>query len=144
MAFAFGPHMCLGMHLARMETTVAINAVLDRLPNLRLDPDAEDVHITGLAFRAPRLPVLFDSTACVCPSSLTTQTHRQSRRGAWGCRRGSRCFVGVAEVVAGDEVADAVRERALGVREVRRRDDAVGAERVDDVAHGAAPPSRPR
>ena len=60
MAFAFGPHMCLGMHLARMETTVVINAVLDRCPNLRLDPDAEDVHISGLAFRAPTaLPVLF-------------------------------------------------------------------------------------
>jgi len=60
MAFAFGPHMCLGIHLARMETTVVINAVLDRLPNVRLDPDAEDVHISGLAFRAPNhLPVLF-------------------------------------------------------------------------------------
>jgi cytochrome P450 len=60
MAFAFGPHMCLGLHLARMETTVVINAILDRLPNVRLDPDADDVHITGLAFRAPNhLPVLF-------------------------------------------------------------------------------------
>ncbi len=60
MAFAFGPHMCLGLHLARMETTVVINALLDRLPNLRLDPDAEDVHISGMAFRAPNhLPVLF-------------------------------------------------------------------------------------
>jgi cytochrome P450 len=60
MAFAFGPHMCLGIHLARMETTVVINTVLDRLPNLRLDPDADDVHISGLAFRAPNhLPVLF-------------------------------------------------------------------------------------
>ena len=59
MSFAFGPHMCLGMHLARMETTVAINAILD-LPNLRLDPAAEDVHISGLAFRAPNaLPVVF-------------------------------------------------------------------------------------
>lgn len=59
MAFAFGPHMCLGMHLARMETTVAVDALLD-LPDLRLDPDAEDVHISGLAFRAPaRLPVVF-------------------------------------------------------------------------------------
>ena len=55
-----GPHMCLGMHLARMETRVALNALLDRLPNLRLDPDGRDVHITGLAFRAPTsLPVLF-------------------------------------------------------------------------------------
>jgi cytochrome P450 len=48
------------MHLARMETRVVIDAVLDRLPNLRLDPDAGDVHITGLTFRAPaRLPVVF-------------------------------------------------------------------------------------
>ncbi len=60
MAFAFGPHRCLGMHLARMETTVALNAVLDRLPGVRLDPEAEDVHITGQAFRAPAaLPVVF-------------------------------------------------------------------------------------
>ena len=60
MGFAFGVHMCLGIHLARMETTVAINAVLDRLPDLRLDPEAENVRISGLAFRAPpQLPVLF-------------------------------------------------------------------------------------
>jgi cytochrome P450 len=61
MAFAYGAHTCLGMHLARMETRVMLNAVLDRLPGLRLDPDADDVHITGLGFRAPRqLPVVFD------------------------------------------------------------------------------------
>ena len=60
MAFAFGPHRCLGMDLARMETEVVLNSLLDRLPNLRLDPAAEDVHITGRIFRAPRrLPVLF-------------------------------------------------------------------------------------
>ena len=59
-AFGFGPHVCLGQHLARMETTVAVNALLDRLPNLRMDPAAEDVHITGLMFRSPvSLPVLF-------------------------------------------------------------------------------------
>lgn len=59
-AFATGPHTCLGLHLARMETQVALNALFDRLPNLRLDPAAEDVHVTGLAFRAPSaLPVLF-------------------------------------------------------------------------------------
>jgi cytochrome P450 len=60
LAFAAGPHTCLGMHLARMETTVALNAVLDRLPGLRLDPQAGDVHISGLGFRAPKsLPVAF-------------------------------------------------------------------------------------
>jgi cytochrome P450 len=61
MAFAFGAHRCLGMHLARMETSVVLNALLDRLPGLRLDPAAEDVHITGLTFRSPlALPVLFE------------------------------------------------------------------------------------
>jgi cytochrome P450 len=59
-AFGFGPHMCLGMHLARMETRVALNALLDRLPDLRPDPEAVDVHIHGDVFRSPTsLPVLF-------------------------------------------------------------------------------------
>ncbi len=61
MAFAFGAHACLGMHLARMETRVLLDALLDRLSNLRLDPAATDVHITGQMFRAPlELPVIFD------------------------------------------------------------------------------------
>jgi cytochrome P450 len=63
LAFGFGQHVCLGMHLARMEMSVALGEVLDRLPNLRLDPDADGVRITGLGFRAPNhLPVLFDPT----------------------------------------------------------------------------------
>ena len=41
LAFGGGPHVCLGQHVARAEMTIAINALLDRLPNLRLDPDAE-------------------------------------------------------------------------------------------------------
>jgi len=61
LAFAFGAHSCLGMHLARMETRVLLNALFERLPGLRLDPDADDVHVTGQMFRAPlALPVLFD------------------------------------------------------------------------------------
>jgi len=60
-SFAAGPHLCLGMHLARMETKVVVNALLDRLPNLRIDPSAEAPYITGMTFRAPpALPVLFD------------------------------------------------------------------------------------
>jgi cytochrome P450 len=62
LAFAFGPHMCLGMHLARLETRVVVNAVLDRLPEVRLDPDGDDPHIRGLIFRSPTsVPVLFDT-----------------------------------------------------------------------------------
>ncbi|MSO78887.1 MAG: cytochrome P450 [Acidimicrobiia bacterium] len=60
-AFGTGPHMCLGMHLARMEMSVGLNAILDGLPNLRLDPDAPPPVIEGLAFRGPvSLHVLFE------------------------------------------------------------------------------------
>jgi cytochrome P450 len=63
LAFGTGPHQCLGMHLARLELQVGLNAILDRLPNLRLDPDAPAPVIQGLAFRGPdALPVLFDPT----------------------------------------------------------------------------------
>ena len=61
LSFGDGAHKCLGMHLARLETRVLLNAVLDRLPGLRLDPGAEDPHIHGLLFRSPpNLPVRFD------------------------------------------------------------------------------------
>lgn len=61
LAFAHGPHMCLGMHLARMETRVLVDAVLDRLRGLTFDPGDEDPHIKGLVFRSPTsLPVRFE------------------------------------------------------------------------------------
>jgi cytochrome P450 len=60
-SFGDGAHKCLGMHLARLEMRLLLNAVLDRLPGLRLDPAAEDPHIHGLLFRSPpNLPVRFD------------------------------------------------------------------------------------
>ena len=59
-AFGGGPHVCLGMHVARAEMTVAVNALLDRLPNLRLDPDQEPPQIIGMYERgATAIPVLF-------------------------------------------------------------------------------------
>ena len=40
---------------------VVLEAVFDRLPNVRFDPEAKDPHITGELFRSPlELPVLFD------------------------------------------------------------------------------------
>jgi cytochrome P450 len=58
--FGHGVHVCLGMHLARLEMRVALNLLFDRLPNLRLDPDGDDPHIRGQVFRSPTsLPVLF-------------------------------------------------------------------------------------
>jgi cytochrome P450 len=59
-AFGFGKHFCLGSHLARLEATVALNTLLDRLPRLRLEDGARP-RIVGLAFRSPdTLPVRFD------------------------------------------------------------------------------------
>ena len=65
-AFGHGVHMCLGIHLARMEMATAVNRLLDRCPNLAPDPnrwDQDDVHIHGERFRSPTtLPVVFDAT----------------------------------------------------------------------------------
>jgi cytochrome P450 len=61
LAFGNGPHVCLGMHVARAEMNVGINALLDRLPNLRLDPDADPPNYIGFYERgATAIPVVFD------------------------------------------------------------------------------------
>ncbi|WP_328550737.1 cytochrome P450 [Streptomyces sp. NBC_00366] len=63
LAFAHGPHHCIAAHLARLETRIALQHLLERLPALRLDPD----HPTtphGLVFRKPStLHVLWDRPA---------------------------------------------------------------------------------
>lgn len=67
LAFAQGPHACIGIHLAKMETLAALNAVLDLWPAVRLDRTNEGP--TGLVFRKPQsLPVQWD------PRTHTSQT----------------------------------------------------------------------
>ncbi|OBJ17794.1 cytochrome P450 [Mycobacterium colombiense] len=60
-SFAAGEHTCLGLHLARLETRVAMECLLDRLTNVTLLTD-DDPHIHGQPFRSPNaLPVTFDA-----------------------------------------------------------------------------------
>ena len=60
-AFSAGPHVCIGQYLARVEMTRAMHALLDRLPNLRLDPGAAPPRIRGIMMRAPaHIHVQFD------------------------------------------------------------------------------------
>jgi len=62
LAFGGGPHICLGMHLARAEMSVGIGRLLDRLPNLRLDPGADAPRIIGFYERgAMEIPVIWDA-----------------------------------------------------------------------------------
>ena len=59
--FAFGPHVCIGQHLARIEMTRALNAILDRLKNIRLDPALPPPAIQGTMMRVPKhIHVCFD------------------------------------------------------------------------------------
>jgi cytochrome P450 len=52
LAFAQGPHFCLGAQLARTETAIAVGRLVKRLPGLRLDPDHPNAPL-GLVFRKP-------------------------------------------------------------------------------------------
>jgi cytochrome P450 len=51
-AFGRGVHTCIGALLARIEARVAIPAIIDRLPNLRLDDTRDIVWEDSLASRA--------------------------------------------------------------------------------------------
>jgi cytochrome P450 len=59
--FGHGAHVCIGMHLARLESTKIFSTLFDRLPGMRLDPDAPEPFIAGMYFRSPpRLDVVWD------------------------------------------------------------------------------------
>lgn len=63
LSFAAGEHTCMGLHLARMETRVALECLLSRLSNIELITDS-DPHIHGQPFRSPTsIPVTFTPAA---------------------------------------------------------------------------------
>lgn len=50
LSFSFGIHACLGLHLARLQTVLAVGGLLDRLPGLTLVSHEPP---SGFAFRRP-------------------------------------------------------------------------------------------
>jgi cytochrome P450 len=60
-AFGAGPHFCLGAALSRLEMNSSLNVILDRMENIRLDPNAPPPrHDPKLAVRAfDSLPIIF-------------------------------------------------------------------------------------
>ena len=60
LAFAGGAHVCVGALLGRQEARTAVRLLLERLPNLRLDPD-RPAAFTGWEFRSPEhMHLVFD------------------------------------------------------------------------------------
>lgn len=54
LAFAGGPHVCVAMHLARVQAHLALDVLMDGLPGLRLDPE-RSATVSGLIFSQARL-----------------------------------------------------------------------------------------
>ncbi|WP_044989035.1 cytochrome P450 [Sorangium cellulosum] len=64
LAFGHGIHVCLGQQLARIEMRVALPALVQRFPTLRLDVAAEDVDLrpeTADIFGVNSLPVTWNA-----------------------------------------------------------------------------------
>ena len=67
LTFAQGPHACVGVHLARLETASALGAALDLWPGMRMTTDATPP--SGLIFRKPRsVPVHWDQETRQAPT----------------------------------------------------------------------------
>jgi cytochrome P450 len=61
LSFGQGIHICVGMHLARLELKVGVKEMLRRVRNIRLDPDHPPERNHGFPVRGyTKLPILFD------------------------------------------------------------------------------------
>jgi len=64
LAFGHGPHYCIGASLARSESRTGLNALFDRLDDIRLAPDAELKYVSSLNLRGLRsLPLEFTAAS---------------------------------------------------------------------------------
>jgi cytochrome P450 len=58
-AFASGFHRCLGSHLARMELSVILGALHERIPDYALDPELAPGYNNGMIRTVDPLPLVF-------------------------------------------------------------------------------------
>jgi cytochrome P450 len=61
LSFGAGPHYCPGAPLARMELTLALRILLDRLSNIRLDPGGSVAWRAGITVSPASLPICFET-----------------------------------------------------------------------------------
>jgi cytochrome P450 len=52
--FNVGIHLCMGMHLAKLEMASALRAVIEHIPDVRLACPIEEIVVEGLQIRSPR------------------------------------------------------------------------------------------
>jgi len=60
LSFATGPHLCLGMHLARREIRIAIETFLARFANIRIPEGQHYTYHAGPTFNVDTLPLTWD------------------------------------------------------------------------------------
>lgn len=77
LAFASGPHECPGQDLGRAITGSGIDALLDRLPDIRLTVDADDLSWTASTWtrHLDALPVRFTPNTARPPAPVSTLAH---------------------------------------------------------------------
>ena len=93
-AFAHGPHVCIGMHLARLEAQTAVARVLERLPGLRLEPGDPPGAARARVPQAGRAARALDAAAAgrVGSRRAADHRHRADRRSGSPTTRSRGCW----------------------------------------------------
>jgi cytochrome P450 len=70
LAFGYGIHFCIGAPLARLEAKIALEILLERLPGLKIKPDATVEPMPSMILQGVKhLPVTFEPQSVSSPAS---------------------------------------------------------------------------
>ena len=59
MAYGFGPHLCVGMHMARAELKVAVEEILAAMDDIAVEDPVAVVEEIGTTWALTHLPLTF-------------------------------------------------------------------------------------